>query len=585
MGSSCFDIWGGMGAGLDRDPNAQSHPSPYRNYLQKFTPRHLKELFKWCEYLYYNSPHIYAALRKFGEYPITTITYNTPNKALRLKHEYLLEKIIKVREQMMRGTLDKYVYGNSFTTMYQPFIRYLCCPKCSALTNIKTLQYTFSLKDLTFTYECTNCNNRVVSKRENVKDRKLMLSRKVNFIRWDPKLMDIDYNEITGESEYYYTIPQSIIHRVNAGHKTLIDTLPLGFLDAIRKSKKFKFAPDAIYHMKTTGPAGVNPQWGLPPLLSVMSRFHYTEVLRKANESIALDHLVPFRVLHPAQSSAQGDPIMQMSLTKWEESMKTNLKQWRRDPLHIMFSPVPVGATQVGGQGRALMTLGEVQEAEKNMVAALGIPMEFLYGGLTGSGMEATLRLIENQLETHVQDLLEFLQWIDDKCAKFLGWETIPVGMTKFRMVDDQNNKSVVFQMWQAGQLGQGPKVISTETVAAMYNIDVSEELKKVRQEELDRIQRTQEMELEAQKIQNNMREEIRQMAESEFQEGGAGYNQQQIIQQADDIVQQMLQMDDGTRKSQLHQLQVEDYILYSVVVQRLEQVQTTNKQQATAQM
>jgi len=42
------------------------HSNPYYTYSQLYAPKRLKELFKMCEYLFYNSPHIFAALRKFG---------------------------------------------------------------------------------------------------------------------------------------------------------------------------------------------------------------------------------------------------------------------------------------------------------------------------------------------------------------------------------------------------------------------------------------------------------------------------------------------------------------------------------------
>jgi hypothetical protein len=563
------------------DNNVAPHPNPYYEYTQVFTPRRLKELFKWCEFLFYNSPHIYSALRKFGEYPITDITYDTINDALRHKHKYLLERVIRARELLIKATLDKYVYGNAFISMYQPFIRYLKCPKCGVQTNIEYLDYQYSVRNIQFTFTCDHCKQMVIAKKEHVIDKKLTQSRKVNFIRWDPKLMDIDYNDITGVSIYYYTIPQTIIQRVNAGHKHLIDSLPLGFLEAIKSNKRFKFAPKAIFHMKIGGPAGINPQWGLPPLLSVLQLFHYTAILRKANEAIALDHLVPFRILHPAPASGNSDPVIQMSLSRWQDSFKQNLRQWRKDPLHMMFAPVPVGLTQIGGQGRALLTLGEVQEAEKNIVAALGIPIEFIYGGLTGSGMEATLRLIENQLETHINDLLDLLQWVDDKCAQFLGWERVSVSMTKFRMVDDNTNKGVVLQMWLQGQQG-GAQIVSNETLAKMYDIDLENENRLIKQETLDNVRKQQTIQREIMNLQNAMAEQVKMEAQ---QNGPMNYNQQEIISRADQTVQQLMQVDDGTRKSMLHQLQVEDFVLYSVVIQRLEQQQTSTKQQAVSQM
>lgn len=558
--------------------NATAHPNPYYQFSQVFTPRRLKDLFKWCEFLFYNSPHIYAALRKFGEYPITNITYNTTNDAIKEKHEYLLEQVIRARELLIKATLDKYVYGNAFISMYQPFIRFLKCPKCGILRNIEGIDYKFSVRKLHFTYNCAACNSSVTATTANIVDKKLMLSRKVNFIRWDPKLMDIDFNPITGNSEYYYTIPQDVIQKINAGHKSLIDTLPLGFLEAVKSNQKFKFNQNAMMHLKVGGPAGISPQWGLPPLLSVISQFHYTAVLRKANEAIALDHLVPFRVIHPAQASGSGDPLISMNLTRWRDSLKTNLKQWRLDPLHMMISPIPLGLTQVGGQGRALLTLGEIQESEKSIVAALGIPIEFLYGGLTGQGMEATLRLIENQLETHINDLLDLLQWIDDKCASFLGWEKIEVGMTKFRMIDDKTNKQVILNLWMSGMQGN-PKVISNATIAEMHDIDLKAEQQKIKQEAIDDVRDQQELQKTIEQIQSSLAEQV-QMEAAQATGSGVSYNQQQIIGQADQLVQQLLGVPEGERKSMLHQLQMEDLVMYSVVIQRLEQAQQNMRRQ-----
>jgi len=556
---------------------AAMHTSPWYTQSQTFSPRRLKDLFRWCEFLYYNSTHIYAALRKFGEYPITEFTYETENNALRDKHQYLLEKSVRAREILTLVTLDKYVYGNAFISMYQPFIRYLKCPHCNTLTNIQNIDYKFNYRKLSFGYGCANCSTYVVATEENIEDRKVTLGKKINFIRWDPKLMDIDFNEINEYSVYYYSIPKSMVLRVQNGHKTLIDSLPLGFLKAIQNNRQFRFNDGAIFHMKMGGPAGVGKQWGLPPLLSTLPMFYYTQVLRKANEAIALDHTVPFRVLHPAQASNVADPVSTISLQEWKDRMKDELRQWRRDPLHMMFAPIPVGVTQIGGQGRALLTLGEVQEAEKGIVAALGIPMEFLYGGLTRGGMEATLRLIENQLATHIADMKDLLQWIDDSCAKFLGWQKIKVDMVPFKLVDDITTKSMIFQLYSMG-LQSGTKIISDTTIAELHGLDLKKEEDRIRQETLNAVRSQQEMQIEIQKLQNNSKVQSQQQAV----QGGTPYNQQQVISQADDLVQQLMQMDYGTKKSQLHALQVEDFVLYSVVIQRLEEA---TKSQASTSM
>lgn len=547
-----------------------AHPSPYFTYSQVYSPKRLKELFKWSEFLFYNSAQIYAALRKFGEYPISDFNYITTNQALKSKHKFLIENVIRGRELLIKSTLDKYVYGNCFLSMYQPFIRYLKCPKCGVMTNIQNIRYKFNVKNLSFAYKCAACKQPVVASEKHIEDRKVLLSKRINFIRWDPKLMDIDHDRYTGDSVYYYTIPREDIQRVNNGHKTLIDSMPIEFLKAIKDEKQFRFAPDAIFHMKVGGPAGISPQWGLPPLISALNLFHYAQILRKANEAIALDYLVPLRVLHPAQSSNNADPLTTISLERWMTEMQSNVKAQRKDPLHMMFAPIPVGVTQIGGNGRALLTLGEQQEAEKNIIAALGIPMEFIYGGLTKGGMEATLKLIENQLQSHINDLKDLLQWVDDSCAKFLGWERIRVDMADFTMVDDDSKKQMVMQLFMAGEQ-QGAPIISKTTVAELNGIDLRQEKERIKQETLDALREQAQMQKEITKIQNNVADQVQQQA----QVGPQQYNQQQIIAQADQVVQQITQMDPSMRKSQLHALETEDYVLYSVVIQRLEQMQT----------
>lgn len=556
--------------------NVAPHSNPYSRYTQKYTPKKLKEAFVMCEYIFNDSPHVYAALRKFGEYPVTTVTYDSPNENNKKRYKTFLDDILHVREVLIQCTLDKYIYGNVFLSLYQPFTRFLKCPSCGEQTNIEHIKYKYDTTKVAFTYKCKNCKKSVTASDKNIIDQKILLSRKINIIRWSPKNMNIVYNDITGEADYYYDIPKSIVSKVAKQPRT-VNKMPIGFLQAIKGNVPFKFATNALYHMKVSGPSGLEQAWGIPPLMPVMSSFHYTAILRKANEAVASDYLTPLRILHPAQSSSNADPIVSASMSKWQDSMKKNIASWRKDPLHIMFSPFPMGETQMGGSGRTLLTLGEVQESEKAIVAALGIPMEFLYGGLTGSGMEATLRLLENQLETHVNDLKDILQWIANKGGEYLQWEPIKVGLTKFKLVDDANAKQIMFSLWQQGKQDPSGAMVSDDTIASLYEIDLGKERKKIKQETLNNARDQLTMQREMQKMQTDLTEQARQEAESQGA-GPMGYDQQQVIAQADQIVEQLMQSDSGTKQSQLHQLQSEDYVLYSVVIQRLEQANLNNK-------
>lgn len=567
----------------DHDPSlgdlfspTSSHGSPLFDFLTAFAPRKLKDLFKLCEYLYFNSSQIYAALQKFCTYPVTDITYDTTNEALKTKYKNLHDKTIKTKRRLIQAATDKFVYGNAFFSIYMPFVRFLECSHCKQLTNISAIDYKFKLKKLEFTYECPSCKHKTVG---TVQDRKISRPDKVSIIRWDPKLMDIDYNPITQHSEYYYTIPKELKDRVNKGNKHVINTMPMEFLKAIKEDKIFKFAEGQIFHMKMDAPAGIEAQWGFPPLASTIKLFFFAAVLRKANEAIALDYIVPLRIISPKVASGNADPMLTMSLDRWANEMKHSVKRWRRDPLHIMWSPIPAEVTHLGGQARALMTLGEVQAAEDNIIAALGLPKEFIYGGFSAMGSGIQLRVLENQLLHQTSDLNDLLQWITDKFAKLLGWPTVVVELSPFKFIDDVQQKSLLLQLHMTNP--QNP-MLSQGTLGEAFDVDPAEERKRKHQEALDDVRAQHQLEQDIQKLQNTLARQVQ--AQQAMGQQGLQYDQQQIIGQADAMVEQMMALDPGTRRSQLHALEVEDYVMFSVVKSRLEDQQTAQNHEAITQ-
>jgi hypothetical protein len=400
---------------------------------------------------------------------------------------------------------------------------------------------------------------------------------RINIIRWDPKLIEIGHNPITNENEYYLQVPEDLISRVKNGDAHLISTTPYSVLEAIAKETLYKFKPGKLYHMKADSPAGLESGWGYPPLTSTMHLFYHASILRKANEAIALERLTPMRVLHPQATSANSDPIIAMSVAKWMSELKENVKDWRRDPNHIMFSPVAVGVSQVGGEGRALMVDAEINRAEDNIIAALGFPKEFIYGGLSFTGSSVTLRMLENQLESSMFQLTNLLRWVANEVGAYMKMEEVKVSLGDFKMVDDVQQKQLVLNLFQMG-------AVSKTTLAESHGMDLAEERQKIKAEQLADANMQQEIQTAIDEMQNSLVQQARSQA-AQGQAQGMNYDQQAVIGEADNIAQQLAQMEHGTRKSQLHSLQTEDFVLYSVVIQRLEQLQLDQRNQANAQV
>jgi len=564
-GGGSQEGWGARGA---------AHPNPMNDYLTGFYPRKLKDVFKWAEFLRTRSAHVCNVVRSFGEYPITRFIYEEAgNDNEKKRHKEALETHLQLKGFLTQVSGDLWTYGNCFVSVYEPILRELKCTSCGTWENITAADYTFNLDKLQFKMNCRAC--KLKNSVAEVKDLPLRKPERLKLLLWDPKAIDIEHNPVTGEAVYYYQIPRDTIAKVRAGEKVQINHTPMGMLRAMQDRKTFKFEDDKIFHLKMKGPSGLQAQWGHSPMTAAIGPFMFAATLRKANEAIALDHLTPMRIIHPLAGSAQGDPLTTIPLDEWRTQMERNLRLFRRDPLRIQFSPIPVGVQNVGGEGRAMLTLGELQEAEKAIIMAFGVPMEFVTGGLGQTRGEITLRMIENKLQTHIENLNSLIQWVEKKVAIFMGWGFVKVRLADFKMIDDMDNKQLKMSLFDR-------QIVSEMTVAEMLNIDLAHERDQRYEDTIANEKVKQKTSIAVQKLQIALSQQAQQGALQA--QGGMAYDQQQIIAQADQRVQELIGLDAGSRRSVLDKMKGEDFVMYSVIVQRLEQTQQDQMAQMKAQ-
>ena len=546
---------------------------PNVDLLSTRIPTRLRDLMRWAEYLYFNSPHVFAAINRFAQYVVTDLIIQSDNARVKEKYTQLATSL-RLKEFLICRGRDKFVHGNTFSSIYRPFVRLLECGSCHRHARANPGNFKYLWNRDKFQLTCPYCKVRGTAQ---VVDRPVPIIEDISLVRWDPKYIDIERNPITNRSTYFYNIPDKLRSRVLSGDNELILTLPRGFLSTIATRKYFQFEKGKLYHQKIDAPPGIDDAWGLPPIVAALKQFFYTNVLRRANEMIAMDFLTPMRVIHPAQSSSHADPTLSFSMGVWRDHIEEGIESWRRDPLHIMTSPVPLGVTTVGGQGRALMVLGEIEAAEDNIIASVGAFREFLRGGMTVAGSGVSLRMLENSLVSHTNDQIGLAQWIFDNIGGWMGWQKVTVDLQPFKLVDDVQQKTLLLNAVQNGLVR-----VSPETMAGLLGFDQQEEDKLIVQDQLRQAQSNRDMQKKMDAIQSSVVD----AAQARVQQSTSG-GQEQLIARADGLVEQLMQMDQGTRKSALHQLQTEDYVLYCIVIQRWEQAQTQTatvaRQQARA--
>jgi hypothetical protein len=103
------------------------YPHPYFDPSNWYTPTTVKEMFRWCLFLYITNSTIGPVIRKKAAYIITDLIYSTTSERTKTVWKDLLETVLKIREFEFIMLIDFEVFGNAFVSIVYPFDRYLVC--------------------------------------------------------------------------------------------------------------------------------------------------------------------------------------------------------------------------------------------------------------------------------------------------------------------------------------------------------------------------------------------------------------------------------------------------------------------------
>lgn len=449
------------------------YPNQFFDLSQQYMPPTIKELFRWCTFYFYNSPLIGAAIKKVSRYPITDLVFEDEHESTRDLWSKVLVDYLKIKDRLMEVNLDYHVYGNSFVSLHLPFTRFLICKSCKHRQPIRQWNWSFRASVHSFSGTCSSCNH---TGDVDVKDVPYRDLKGVKVIRWNPENMQIKFNEYTGRYVYMYMVPAKLKNAILRGDKDILEDIPLVVLEAIRKRRLIRFSEDNLIHLKNPTLAEQDQGWGKPAIIHVLKDMFYFYTLRRAQEAIALEHIVPFDVIYPLPN-AQQDPYIHTDLASWRTQVESVIEKHRRDPNFKAVIPIPVGFGRLGGDGKALLLSPELNYLTQTVVGGMGIPSEMLMGGMSWSGSSVTLRMLENDFIQNRSQLLDLVYWIKNKLRI---WMTLPdckkMKFADFRMADDvQKNQQLI------GLNAQGK--VSDQTLLTELGYDYDQEVKKMLEE------------------------------------------------------------------------------------------------------
>jgi hypothetical protein len=540
----------------------QLYNNQFFDYLSEQLPRNIKDMFKWCELVYYNTPLIVNGIRKLVNYPITDLIYDTQLDTVKTHTKNFLESTLDIKTHLISTGLDYYIYGNSFKSIYFPFDRFLICSKCKNKINIRNASYR--MKKVKFILKCPVCKAETPADIEDITNSDLS---RIKITTWNVYDIDVVENKITGEKRYFYTIPRDIRNGIFIGDPTILNTIPSIFIDAVRENKKVEFGSN-IFHLRTPSLSGFNSPWGVSSLVATLKLYLYIAVLRKSTEAIGMEHIVPQRILYP--EARTQDPTIGSSMAKWKEQISSAIKLWRRDPNYVMLAPYPTGVVNIGSQGRALMPTAEIKQAEEDMLRSLDIPPEFIMGTTNINNSQVALRMLENQLTPYMSQITNYVNWIVNSVNNKYNGKLCNVSFTNIKFADDIAKLNFMTQLSTSG-------AVAKSTIQESLGINPIAEREKIIKETVDSKMDEKVIANKINKMELDMSEQAMSEEASNDSDVIPQYNQQKLIAKAQQLAMQFISMPLEQRQSYMAKLQNEDYVMWSLVRAQIENMKQSS--------
>jgi hypothetical protein len=481
-------------------------PDPFCDIASLSMPDTIQDALRWCEYILMANGPYREAISLVVSYFITDVTIDSvsagTDQEARIgreeKQKYLdfLNDTLGIKSVLQTAAMDFLCYGNSMTSLLIPFRRYLSCPGCGTELPLKkiynTPEFGFSWSGYQFNANCPWCSYQGAWKHI---DRRSVDPNQIKVKRWSPHDMEILWDPHTHDRAYIWKIPDDYRNQIRKGHLFHLERASWEIVQAVKNNQALLFDPDVIYHMTEESFAGVNGRgWGISRVLTNFRQAWYCQVLQRYNEAIALDYVIPFRVITPQPRAGQGgeinDPVLSINMGSFTGRVQNMLKQRRRDPARWNILPFPIEYQALGGDATQLAPKDLMDQGLQTLLSSIGVPLEMFNASMTTQSAPAALRLFEAKWAHLVHHLNRFLSKLVDKIAQVMSWEPVNCRLQRVTHADDLNRQMAKLQLMMGGQ-------ISRTTGLHAMGVEFGEEERLKLEEERITAEATQDMQKE----------------------------------------------------------------------------------------
>lgn len=424
----------------------QPFSNPFFDHANTYMPTDISSLFRYCQYYHMTHGIINAIATRASEYSVTDLIVQHKDSGVRERWEELLLGSMNYRVLQYEINLDYNVMGNAFVSLHLPFRKYIICGNCGKDVDAIQSRNNWRYSGHKFWLTCEKCGQSGYAKSM---DRFIPNPYEIGLIRWNPQDVSINYNEATGRCDYILRIPSRLQKEIEMGKKETVATVPDLFLQATKEQVSIVFDPNEVFHVRRPNISTVNRGWGLPMLMPVLKDAFYMQIMKKANEAVLLEHILPQSFIYPQPATAGADPFVTVDLTQWRDHLRAEIARQRMDPAYTAIVPFPVGHQTIGGQGRSLLLMPEIQQIAEHITVGMGFPSDLVFGNSHYAGTTVSMRMLENQFLSLMHGQHRLVDWVTERIGAFLNWPKPEARFKPFSRADDIQRASFMLQLNQ----------------------------------------------------------------------------------------------------------------------------------------
>lgn len=564
---------------------------PFLMDSAQYMPRSMDNVWDYCFFLFHMNGSFRQAVRRVVSYFLTDVEFTGENtgddKEQRQFKEILLDQV-NIFGVLFKAGMEYGCYGNSFLRRYFPFERVIIDRRnghtreyaLSMLEQLGPVKYNY--KEMVYEVADPTDSPKSGTTRRRIKlpfrDKPSKDVTKMCVDNLDIRDIILVPSLMGQQTRIIYRFSQDFLFKVHNGDPFHVNSVPIEFLEAISKNEDFLFHPGQVFHLKAPTINGLrNNAWGIPETLANYRTIHHLQVLRRIDEAVGLDYLLPFRVFTPEPSAAASGALYDSLFGTFKSEMTELIARRRANPTAIHAAPFPIALQELGGTGKNLVTADLVKVHTNNLMEEFNIPAEMYTGTMQLQNVPTAIRLFEKSWHFMYWNFNQILKWVADGVQDVRRAHRFSLQLERSAMADDLEERGAYMQLVASGE-------ISRARAYRTFNIeDPLEEKRKRLREDL-------EIEKDKAQLQKNFEQDMQtgnlgqqpppQAGGAPPAPGGYGNPPQganvtplDVVNEADQIAQQLLQIPDtGTRTKELQKLRATRPDLHAMVKQKMEE-------------